>query len=435
MFFTWLKRYLPRSLYGRAALILLVPIVVLQLVVAVAFLQRHFEDVTRQMTSSVALEINFLLKELNAEGAEAVVDAAPLNIVIRETDDTSIQDARAFYDISGLTVIRTLRDQVPGVYRVDLAGDAKHVSLTLNSAIGPVEMRVDRRRVSASNPHQLLVLTLLTGALMALIAIVFLRNQLRPIRRLARAAAAFGKGQKLDYHPSGALEVRAAGNAFLDMRARIDRQIEQRTLMLSGVSHDLRTPLTRLKLGLTMLDDAEAQALNRDVDDMERLLDAFLDFARGDALENMEEADPATLAREVVEDAVREGYLVRMGTVEVAQDGRPVMLRPVAIKRALSNLVSNARRFGSECEVSVAVMGTAVRFTVEDNGPGIPVHIRDEATKPFARLDRARNQDKGPGVGLGLAIVKDIARNHGGSLRLGDSARMGGLKADLVLAR
>lgn len=431
MLFRWLKRYLPRSLYGRAALILLVPIVVLQLVVAVAFLQRHFEDVTRQMTSSVALEINYLL-----EAATDTSRAQALHIEIGDGPaPTDRGDSRAFYDISGRTVIATLRQQVPGVIWVDLQSSDKQVRLAVDTGSGPLVLGVDRRRVSASNPHQLLVLTMFVGLLMAVIAFAFLRNQLRPIRRLSRAAEAFGKGQKVEYAPSGAVEVRSAGNAFLDMRARIERQIEQRTLMLSGVSHDLRTPLTRLKLGLSMLEDGEAEALSRDVDDMERLVDAFLDFARGDALEDVEEADPAALAQEVVDDAVREGYLVRLGAVSGLDTAGPVMLRPVATKRALANLVSNARRFGSECEVSVAVMSSAVRFTVEDNGPGIPVHIRDEATKPFARLDRARNQDKGPGVGLGLAIVKDIARNHGGSLRLSDSPRMGGLKADLVLAR
>jgi len=431
MFFAWLKRYLPRSLYGRAALILIVPIIVLQLVVAVAFLQRHFEDVTRQMTSGVVQEVNFVLAT-----PRDVARARALGIELRADAPSTGADRRRFYDISGLMVIDTLRGGVEGVIWVDLSSDKKQVRMAAQSAAGPVELRFERRLVSASNPHQLLVLTLLTGVLMTLIAFAFLRNQLRPIRRLARAAEAFGKGQKAPYTPSGAVEVRSAGNAFLDMRARIERQIEQRTLMLSGVSHDLRTPLTRLKLGLSMLEDAEAEALNRDVDDMERLLDAFLDFARGDALEDMEAVDPVAIAREVVEDAVREGYLVRLGTIEgVPQAGGTVMLRPVAVKRALANLVSNARRFGSECEVSVAVMASAVRFSVEDNGPGIPHHIRGEATKPFARLDRARNQDRGTGVGLGLAIVKDIARNHGGSLRLGDSPRLGGLKADLVLAR
>lgn len=430
MTFAWFKRYLPRSLYARAALILVVPIVVLQLVVAVAFLQRHFEGVTEQMTANVVREIAYIMAT-----PDQMQPAQALGFERHAIETGPRADRRVFYDISGATVIARLRSGLDGILWIDLARNSREVHLAMTVPSGDaVELVFDRRRVSASNPHQLLVLTLLTGGAMALIAFVFLRNQLRPIRRLARAAEAFGKGQKLDYSPSGAAEVRAAGNAFLSMRARIERQIEQRTLMLSGVSHDLRTPLTRLKLGLSMLDGSEARDLSGDVDDMERLVDAFLDFARGDALEDPTPADPAALAREVVEGAVREGYHVRIGTVEV-QGGGLVALRPVAIKRALVNLVSNARRFGSECEVSVSVMASAVRFTVEDNGPGIPAHIRDEATRPFARLDAARNQDKGSGVGLGLAIVKDIARSHGGSLRLGQSVRLGGLRADLVVAR
>lgn len=424
----WLKSYLPRSLYGRAALILIVPILVLQLVVAVAFLQRHFEGVTRQMTTSVALEINYLLSQGDPKAAQA------LQIEMHPAAAEG-QDARPFYDISGISVMATLRERVPGVLWIDLQSRHKQVLVGVRTAAGPVVLEFERRRVSASNPHQLLVLTVLVGIVMTLIAFAFLRNQLRPIRRLARAAEAFGKGHKVDYTPSGAVEVRSAGNAFLDMRARIERQIEQRTLMLSGVSHDLRTPLTRLKLGLSMLDDEDSAALGRDVTDMEQLVDAFLDFARGDALEEMEPTDPVALAREVVADAVREGYLVRLRDVSITSGAPDVPLRPVATRRALANLVSNARRYGSECEVSVAIMASAVRFTVEDNGPGIPAPIREEATKPFARLDQARNQDRGTGVGLGLAIVSDIARSHGGALRLGDSETLGGLRADLILAR
>uniref|UniRef100_UPI003516EC43 ATP-binding protein n=1 Tax=Nioella sp. TaxID=1912091 RepID=UPI003516EC43 len=296
-----------------------------------------------------------------------------------------------------------------------------------------VEMTLTRRRVSASNPHQLLVLMIFTGILMTTVAFLFLRNQVRPIRRLARAAEAFGKGRVLDYSPRGALEVRAAGRAFLDMRARIERQIEQRTMMLSGVSHDLRTPLTRMKLGLTMLEQgAETDALIRDVEEMEALLTAFLDFARSDALDDPEEVDVLALARQVAEDAGRMGGRVEL----VLPDAVPLSaLRPGAVRRALSNLLTNALRYGSRARLSLTVMDRALRFTVEDDGPGIAPGDRDRAVRPFARLDEARNQNRGGGVGLGLAIANDVARSHGGNLRLSDSADLGGLRVDLVLAR
>jgi two-component system osmolarity sensor histidine kinase EnvZ len=277
------------------------------------------------------------------------------------------------------------------------------------------------------------------GILMTLVAYIFLRNQLRPIARLAAAAEAFGKGQTVPYKPSGALEVRAAGHAFIEMRMRIERQIEQRTMMLSGVSHDLRTPLTRMQLELSMLPPSdEVRALESDVQDMSRLLNTFLDFARSDALEETEEVDPFALAEAVVEDHRRVGgqvTLVRLGTPPASEEATLVQLRPMALERALDNLVGNALRYGTQARVSVELFGAAVRFTVEDDGPGIPADQRDMAMKPFARLDAARNQNAGSGVGLGLAIASDIARSHGGALRLGQSPGLGGLKADLVIAR
>ncbi|MBF9036306.1 HAMP domain-containing protein [Rhodobacterales bacterium HKCCE2091] len=439
MVFGWIKRAVPRGLYGRAALILVVPVVGLQLVVSVVFLQRHFEGVTEQMTRSIALDLQLLRERLEAGGIAAAEDVAgPLELTLAPgtvPDWTARRsDRRLFYDFSGRVVIRTLRDMVPDVTWVDLYGDTRTVSLNLTYGTGEsADVSFSRRRVSASNPHQLLVLMVFSGLLMTAVAYVFLRNQLRPIRRLARAAEAFGKGRVVDYHPSGALEVRSAGRAFLDMRARIEQQIEQRTLMLSGVSHDLRTPLTRMKLALSMADETtETAELTRDVEDMQGLIDTFLDFARGDAQEDPEHCDPAEIAARVVEDAARGG-----GAVELAApaDCPEVSLRPQAVRRALANLVSNALRYGTRARVGLRVTERQVRFSVEDDGPGIPEDQRDRALTPFARLDASRNQDKGSGVGLGLAIANDIARSHGGRLRLTDSADLGGLKAELILAR
>ncbi len=271
------------------------------------------------------------------------------------------------------------------------------------------------------------------GLFMTWVAYIFLRNQLKPIRRLALASEAFGKGQVVEYHPSGATEVRSAGRAFLDMRGRIEAMIEQRTLMLSGVSHDLRTPLTRMKLGLSMLEqDGDVAALLRDVEEMEALLATFLDFARGEALDDPVLTDPVALAGRIVGDAKRIGGRVALAAPDRAV---PVLLRPQAVRRCLSNLLSNALRYGSTARLTVVLTERAIRFTVEDDGPGIPPERRAEALMPFARLDAARNQDKGSGVGLGLAIARDIAQRHGGSLSLRDSADLGGLRVDLVLPR
>ncbi|MCO4847521.1 MAG: HAMP domain-containing protein [Yoonia sp.] len=439
MFWAWIKNYMPRGLYGRAALILILPVLTLQLLVSVVFIQRHFDGVTRSMTSAVNIELRFLRDTINAApDAEAAAQiakstGAALEIVASlRADNAHAVDKTRFVDLTGAMVIDTLRSGVPEVAVVSLS-DRSRVQIWMHTKHGLTYLSFQRDRVSAANPHQLLVIMVVMGAIMTTIAYFFLRNQLRPIKRLAAAAAEYGKGRIKPFTPTGAVEVRAAGMAFLDMRNKIERQTHSRTMMLSGVSHDLRTPLTRLRLGLSMLDGEDTEALIRDVDDMQDLLDAFLDFARHDALDGLEPCLPRAILNAAVSDAARGGQSVALGPV--SGPDQQVMLRPMAVRRALDNLIGNALRYGTKAEVCLDITDRTVRFTVEDDGPGIPATSREAAMSPFVRLDPSRNQDKGTGVGLGLSIVADIARNHGGLLRLGESARLGGLKAELVLAR
>jgi two-component system osmolarity sensor histidine kinase EnvZ len=434
-----LQRILPRGLYWRAALILLVPIVTIQLVVSTAFIRRHYEGVTRQMTNGVAIDLQFLLAEIEAAGAPEVarVRAVPLGAALEITltipagPTAPEEDRFRFLDVSGRVIAETLRERLPGLLVADVADPERVVNLLFETGIGPVQAQLSRRRMSATNPHQLLVLMVFVSLLMTLVAFVFLRNQLHPITRLAAAAEDFGKGRTVPYRPRGALEVRAAGRAFLDMRARIERQIEQRTQMLSGVSHDLRTPLTRLRLGLSLMpEDPEVLALQEDVRQMQRMVDEFLAFVRGDALEGSEPTDPVALVEGVI---ARAGDPARLAGI--AGQAEPVEMRPQAVARAVENLISNACRYGSVVEVRLEFQERALRISVEDNGPGIPEAQRDEALRPFTRLEAERDPNRGGGVGLGLSIAADIALSHGGSLRLSHSARLGGLCAELVIAR
>ncbi|MCO4826044.1 MAG: HAMP domain-containing protein [Amylibacter sp.] len=438
MFNKWLKPYLPRTLFKRAFLILIVPIVLIQVVVGVVFVERLFQDVSRQLTNSVAIDVNHLIGLIKS-GEDPLETAKSLQIA------TSWQDAPNFeaedsyrdvYDFAGWYVIETLHSEVPEVRVVDLETERSSVLILAEIGGRGMIFQVARSRVSASNPHQLLVYMILAAALLSVLAALFLRNQIKPIRRLARAAEAFGKGQNLPLNPRGASEVRSAATAFLSMRTRIERQIEQRTMMLSGVSHDLRTPLTRLKLSVSLMEpDEETALIQRDLDEMEEILNEFLAFARGDSEEQDEHVSPKSLAEQLVQNASRTERKVQLTFDGAADADAPVKMRRPAVQRAISNLISNALKYGDKTRLNLYTGAGFVEFVVEHNGPGIAADQRADAVKPFARLDAARNQDKGAGVGLGLAIAADIARSHGGSLILSESDDLGGLKAAFRLPR
>ncbi|WBU65130.1 ATP-binding protein [Paracoccus aerodenitrificans] len=442
--FRWLKRLMPRGLYGRAVLILLLPVFTLVLVVTVMFLQRHFDDVTRQMTRGVAEEINFVARSVDAPGDRAEAErmagwiAGNLGLDIEIPGD-EVENSRVFYDVSGRIVVDELRSRVPEVREVEL-GDLHQVRVRMEGRNGPYTLTFERERVSASNPHQLLVLLGVTAALMTLIAGMFLRNQLRPIKQLAKAAEDYGKGRVTPYRPGGAAEIRSAGAAFMDMRNRLERLAEQRGLMLTGISHDLRTPLTRLQLSLSMMADVppdaeEIAAMQRDVEEMNHMINAFLAYARDAAQDGAAETILLRPFMErIVDDAVRAGYAVELEAPDMKPDEK-AMFRPDMLRRAIENLIGNAARYGTRVRVAVSTGQRAVCVSVEDDGPGIPEDKVDEALRPFSRLDTARSRNRGEGAGLGLAIAADNARHLGGQLRLGRSADLGGLKAEIAFPR
>jgi len=439
MIFLRFKRYFPRGLYGRVVSILILPIFFLQIVVSITFIQRHFEDVTAQMTQSMVRELQLALRLI--EDAPDVMssrqlferDLRELGLTMIFESDLSIsnEDQLRWYDLSGRVLIKSLRNYLPELGAIHLPNN-RVVILYTHTVHGPIRLDFERWRVSASNPHQLLVTMVFFGILMTVIAYLYLRNQLRSITQLTDAAQAFGHGQNVEYQPSGALEVRAAGQAFLEMRDRIERHIEQHTLMLSGVGHDLRTPLTRLKLGLSLLDGPEAEKLLYDVAAMERLVNGFLSYAKGMSAEDKELIDPKALLTEVVEKAQEFGCSVKIRKLK--GEGQ-IRLQRDSLHRVLENLISNAVRYGNSVETSMVLTESAVHFIVEDDGPGIPSNQFEEVIKPFVRLDPARNQDTGAGVGLGLAIVQQVCEAISGSLVLGTSDQLGGLKAEIIIRR
>ena len=430
--FTWIKSYMPKRLYYRAALILVFPVVFLQLIVSIVFIQKHFEGVTVQMTRTVAAELDLLTEVIERDGAVAAQQIArslgmSMSIV---SQDTEFIERRRMFDLTGIVVRRELL-ALPEILTVDMPNNKK-VNTRIKSGQEYFDLQFSRKRVSASNPHQLIVYLIVFGAFFTIIAFFYLRNQLRPITRLANAAEAFGHGENVNYYPSGALEVRAAGQAFLDMRERIQRHLKQRTMILSGVSHDLRTPITRLKLGLAFLPKEQREPLEKDVEDMNLLLNEFLDFAKFQNETDIppEDINPSVLIDDLIENFSRANIKIEsLGKINITS----IKLKPFAIKRALENLINNANRYGSQILIETKSEENSLIISVHDDGPGIDQTQYEEVLQPFSRLDPSRNQNKGSGVGLGLPIAKEIVEAHGGILKLSKSSILSGLSVSLII--
>jgi len=429
MAFEFPKSLLPRSFYSRAVLILIVPIIVIQVVLSIVFIQRHYERVTQQLTENT---LRVLVVGLDQQGhAAQTLDA--LGIVVTPATSAPPElgsEPRDRFDLAGREVIAVLQKQFPGYQGADLVARPGQVLIWGSTDQGMLEITLPRRLVSAANPHQLLVIVFLASVLMAGIAFQFLRLQVRPIRRLGEAAEAYGRGESVQLKSSGAREIRAASLAFVDMRNRIERQNAQRKIMLSGISHDMRTPLTRMRLILSMMDnDDDTDALRTEIADLERLLNGFLDYSRGLATSVMHIVDPAKVLRDLVARYALTGAPIRFVPPPLPMP--QVRIDPSLMERALDNLLSNAVRFGTQVQTGLHLADGCLVWTVEDDGPGIAPQDRARAIEPFVRLDDARNQDSGGGVGLGLSIVAEAARAHGGVLKLDSSPSLGGLRASI----
>ena len=424
-------------------MILVLPIAILQVVVALVFIERHWTGVTRQLAAEFANEINFV-----ATLVEKETDPLKREALLAEITETFGYDfwiepegilapgiRRPAYGIIPRVLTETLHNSIDRAVRVDTVALDKRVDLQVETKVGILHATPRESRMIASKPHLLLVWMVVAALVLLLIAVIFMRNQVRPIRQLADAAEAFGKGQPAKpFRPTGAEEIRRAASAFQQMRGRIERQISQRTMMLSGVSHDLRTPLTRMRLALALAeDDPEADALKTDVDEMERMIDGFLAFARGEEGEAPSTTDLQEIIISIVEAEQTAGHDITMIAANSDVDFN-LLLRPDTTRRAIQNLIGNAVKYGKKTVVSLEGTPHRIRVTVEDDGPGIPESLREEAFRPFHRLDPARNMDGGGGSGLGLSIALDAVRAHGGDIALNDSD-LGGLKATLSLPR
>jgi two-component system osmolarity sensor histidine kinase EnvZ len=437
-----LKSFLPRSFFGRAVLIVVVPILVIQIVLSIVFVQRHYERVTQQMTSSVLDVVAVLVHDLHLlpdarQGAvrgQSVQLATALGIDLVPLDrvpDTG-GNGLAWYDLAGQEILSVLRAQAPGYLDAVLRMDPDRAVLWMSVDAGIVQVSIPRNRLAPTNPHQLLVIVFAASVVMMMVALQYLRLQIRPIRRLGAAAEAYGRGQSLALRASGAREIRAAALAFMDMRNRIDRQNAQRKLMLSGLGHDMRTPLTRMRLLLSMSEPSEdTDAMTAEIADLENLLNGFLDYARGEGIGREDLFDPVTIVSDMVKRYSVAGHLLHL---QIDPDTpRQLRLREGQLERALDNILGNALEHGTKAQVTLGRERDMFVLSVEDDGPGIPQADRMRACEPFVRLDTARNQNTGAHMGLGLAIVQDMAQAHGGRVRLEDGTTLPGLRVRLTL--
>lgn len=422
---------MPTSLFGRSLLIVVLPLLLLQTVSMFIFYNSHWENVGRRLALGLGGEISMLVAVIEKYPAGAQRDwmlsraQGHLTMRVRILESKEVPEGyNKRFSALDKTLRRVLPEQISRPFAFDSSKD-DHVTIWVGLEDGVLEVRVSRKRLFSSTTYVFLAWMVGTSLILLTIAVYFLRRQIRPIRRLAQAADSFGKAmQVVAFKPEGAREVRQAANAFLLMRERIRRQITQRTEMLAGVSHDLRTPLTRMKLQLAMLPEGDySSGLRNDVLEMEKMVDGYLAFARGEGSEKAVPVYIDTMLTDVVEEARRAGADVILEELSEVQ----LMARPNALKRAITNLIDNASRYGYEVSLAARKSPDALEISIDDNGPGIPESHRESVFKPFFRMDQSRNAETG-GVGLGLTIARDVVRNHGGDLVLSESSR-GGVSA------
>jgi two-component system osmolarity sensor histidine kinase EnvZ len=437
-FATAVRDRLPKGLYARALIIIIAPMVLLQSVITFVFLERHWETVTRRLSTATVQSVAMLIDVYKSYPQDSdyktlvtlANDDLGLRVKIVPNDELPQMRSKPFFDLLDRTLSDEIKRQIGKPFWIDTVGTSDFVDIRIKLDTAVMHVLARRSQTYASNSHIFLLWMLGTSLVLLTVAILFLRNQIKPILRLADAAESLGKGRPTppDFRPRGAREVRQAAQAFIEMRDRIERHVEQRTTMLAGVSHDLRTVLTRFKLQLAMFEESpELDAMHADVDEMKAMLEDYVAFAKGDSGEEIVRTDIAEVLSEVRSQTHGRNEV----RVDMKESPLVVPLRRHAFKRAIANLVNNAARFADHVAVSAGKEDGSLVVEVEDDGPGIPEAEREHVFRPFYRVDDARNQDAGS-TGLGLAIARDIARIHGGDITLGKS-RLGGLKAVLTV--
>lgn len=429
--FRLFNRVMPKGLYARSLIIVMMPTFVLLSVASYIFLERHWQLVTEHLARATARDVAFIVEVYEQDKDKAVVwtiqaqEKLGLEVHFMPSMPLPPKGIRPFFDPLDRNLHNQLAQNLKQPFWLDTVGQSNFVEIRVTLSDATMKVIARRGHSYASSSFIFIAWLLATSLVVLTIALLFLRNQIRPIVRLAKAAQEFGKGREaVNFTPSGAREVRAASLAFIEMKKRIERQIDQRTIMLAGVSHDLRTILTRFKLEIAFLPENETRkALNQDVNEMNKMVEAYLAFAKGEEGEKPILTNMLDLLLEVKADKERIGHNIGVNF----QGETMIIVRPLAFKRAITNLVGNAVKYASVIEINGTRDDKYLRLFVDDNGTGIAEELREEVFKPFFRVDKARNLNE-TGTGLGLAITRDIIRSSGGEVTIEES-RLGGVRA------
>ncbi len=433
-----IKRFVPPTLFGRALLIIVTPLILMHGISTFVFFDRHWDTMARRLSQSLAGEVALVVNAVTPlpppEEIDDVIGRASRFLGMKLTFEPGQRTFDSIvtgsgYDPVKFQLVKAMNERVKLPFEFDAERGNRRLYLHVQLPDGVLTVNIHKNRLYSSTPYVFLMWMVGSSLILFAIAIIFMRNQIRPVKRLAAAARRFGIGRDVDdFKPEGAAEVRQAAQAFRQMQRRIRRQLNQRTEMLAGVSHDLRTPLTRMKLQLAMLGDSdEIDRLKYDVHDMERMVEGYLAFARGEGTETPVVVNLCDLVSDIVDAARRDGTGITL-TITGDRSAR-YEARPQALKRAIDNLVANAKSYATITAIHLDIGREIITITIDDDGPGIPPEHRTEVFKPFFRLDPSRNPNTG-GVGLGLTITRDIVRGHGGELKL-ETSHLGGLRATI----
>ena len=435
----FLERHLPRGLYPRSLIIVIAPMILLQSLMTFFIMEQHWSAVTKLLSRAAVRDMAYVISvyensDKSPQTIRKIEEMAnrhlKIGLTVQQKTTLPPPARKPYFSLVEKKMSKYIGNRIRKPFWLDTTSHENRIDARIQVSKGLVfRFIIPSNRVAASQTLALLVAMITSSFVLLVVAIAFLRKQIRPILDLATAARSFGMGREVkEFQPSGALEVQSAAEAFLSMKDRIARHVEQRTAMLAGVSHDLRTILTRFRLEMAFLGDSETlTAMKDDVNEMQRMLEGYMSFVRGDGGETSQPTQIMDILKSVQSEQTKAGHVVRLKHRQPIE----VAVKPDAFKRLVSNIVTNATRFATKVDINAELTGNCLVVTIEDNGPGIPPERREEVFRPFVQLDEARNRDE-INTGLGLAIAQDIVHSHGGRITLDDSPA-GGLKVTIEI--